>query len=883
MHRRTLRRAPVTLVPRILLGVVALPVFAAPANPPPPPVRAVFERHCFDCHDADMKKGGLDLTALSFEPADAANFAQWVKIHDRVRAGEMPPKDEPRPPADALRAFVSGLEVPLLAADRARIAEAGRTTMRRLNRYEYENTLRDLFAAPWLQVKDILPEDGEAHRFNKVSEALDVSYVQMARYLVTAETAMRRVLAPRVARPETRTVRYYARTQRDFVSRINIRGPLNRRVWPLLDHTVQEDIIARERELSVSDADPAQREREAMALVISTYQPTSIQFTAFHAPVSGRYRLRLSAYSVWMSPDYKTASAGRRPEPVSLYAITPPRNLRKLGSVDVNPEDTTPKEIEVLLLAGESIRPDAARLFRSWPPDHKNPLETPEGMPAVAFRWLEVEGPLIDEWPSPGHRLLFGDLPLKETVVPVPDDPKRQPVGEGSLNMLRRLPPMPSVPPKITVEAISRNPREDAARLLDAFLACTYRRPAAPADRVRFLDVIHRSLEAGDTFTDAMLAGYAAVLSSPGFLYLEEKPGALDDVALATRLAYFLTNSEADAELLAAAHHGELKSKDGMRQQADRLLGDLRSRRFVDAFLDYWLDLRQLNSTSPDATLYPDYQLDDLLLESSVDETRAFFTELLRADAGVRNFVASDFAMLNERLATLYDLPNVPGSAIRRVALPPDSVRGGLLTQAAILKITANGTTTSPVLRGVWIMERILGRRPPPPPPNLPAVEPDTRGATTIREQLAKHRTQEACSTCHAKIDPPGLALENFDVMGAWRTRYRSLGDGEPVPGIGHNSQRFTFKLAQPVDASGETADGRTFRDIRELKQLLLTDEEQLARNFVTQLAIYATGAPPRFSDRPAIEALLAHSRASGFGVRTLIHELIQSDLFRHK
>ena len=857
---------------------------AAPPRPSPPAAaRAFIEKHCLGCHDTGTRKGGFDLETFAFEPGERRVFDQWVKVHDRVRDGEMPPKEEPRPEAAELRGFLDALAAPMIAADRAQQAVDGRTLWRRLNRYEYENTLRDLFDAPWLQIRDMLLEDGEAHRFNKVSEALDISHVQVARYLSTAEAVMRRVLAPQVERPEARTTRYYARVQRDFVSRINIRGPLNRRVWPLLDHAVQQEVIARDGQLTAGDADPATREREAMALVISTYQPTSIQFTAFRAPVSGRYRLRLSAYSVWMSPDYQTASRGRRSEPVSLYAITPPRNLRKLGAVDVDPEDSSPEEMEVYLLAGESIRPDAARLFRSWPPDHKNPLETSEGMPAVAFRWLEVEGPLIDEWPSAGHRLLFADLPLKQTTIAVVDDPKRQPAGEGMLNTLRRLPPLPPLPAKVTVEAVSETPSADAARLLQRFVARAYRRPATPADDARFRGIVEGALKAGDAFTDAMLAGYSAVLSSPGFLFLDEKPGRLDAGALATRLSYFLANSAPDPELRRIAARGELGRPEILRAQTERLLNAPAARRFVDAFLDYWLDLRKMSATSPDATLYPDYQLDDLLLESAAEEPQLFFAELLRRDAGVRHVVASDFAMLNERLATHYEIPGVRGVAFRAVPLPPDGVRGGLLTQAAVLKVTANGTTTSPVLRGAWIMERIIGRPPPPPPPNLPAVEPDTRGATTIREQLAKHRTQETCSACHARIDPPGLALENFDVMGAWRTRYRSLGEGEPVIGIGHHSQRFTFKLAQPVDASGSLADGRAFRDIRELRQLLLTDEEQLARNLVTQLAIYATGAAPRFADRPVIEAILGRSRASGFGVRTLIHELIQSELFQNK
>ncbi len=239
--------------------------------------------------------------------------------------------------------------------------------------------------------------------------------------------------------------------------------------------------------------------------------------------------------------------------------------------------------------------------------------------------------------------------------------------------------------------------------------------------------------------------------------------------------------------------------------------------------------------------------------------------------------------MLNERLADHYDLPSVHGVAIRRTPLPADSVRGGLLTQASILKVTANGTTTSPVLRGAWIMERILGQKPPPPPPNLPAVEPDIRGAVTIRQQLEKHRTLESCNTCHMKMDPPGFALENFDVMGGWRERYRSESGGELAQGLAKSGQKFAFHHALPVDATGELPDGRRFKDIREFKQLLLTNEKQLARNLANQLTIYATGAPVRFSDRPQIEQVLERAGSSHYGVRSLIHELIQSELFLNK
>ena len=294
------------------------------------------------------------------------------------------------------------------------------------------------------------------------------------------------------------------------------------------------------------------------------------------------------------------------------------------------------------------------------------------------------------------------------------------------------------------MDVVSKDPRSGCERLLRNFVQRAYRRPVAEAEEQRFLPVIEQVRKTGGSFADAMIAGYTAVLCSPEFVCLEEKPGPLDDYALASRLAFFLWNSAPDDELRAVAASGSLREPAVLRAQTERLLDDPKSRRFVDAFLDYWLDLRKMVATAPDAALYPDYYLDDLLTESALEETQRFFAELLRRDLPARNVVASDFAMLNERLAAHYGLPPVEGVALRPVALPADSLRGGLMTQASVLKVTANGTTTSPVLRGAWIMERILGLPPPPPPASVPAVEPDTRGATTIREQLDKHRTRKA-------------------------------------------------------------------------------------------------------------------------------------------
>ena len=844
-----------------ILGFAGLQTGAGPADP----VREFILKYCSDCHDSEVSKGELNLIDLTFDPGASENFATWVKVHDRVVKREMPPEKKSRPDPADLSAFRNALASELQTADSARVAKEGRASNRRLNRYEYEETLRDLLALPYLEVKAFLPEDREAYGFNKIGDALDVSFVQMSRTLTAAEFALREAMAPQTEPPERKITRFYTWEQGEFFGKIDLEGPLVRRTFPLIGLELQRDVMAQKNRPMPHTTDPERRERESIAVVVSTYEPTEIRFGGFRAPVSGRYRLKFSAYSIWLSADFKQSSQAHRSEPVTIYAETPPRSLRKLGNFDVGP-DPTVNELDVWLLSGETIRPDAARFFRSRPPNHKNPLAGPDGMPGLAFQWMEVDGPVFDQWPPSSHRLLFGNLPL----INRPEAPQKN-------SRRRRMRPPPGV------EVISQDPLKDAKSLLRDFMDHVYRSPVRDEEIERFLGVVRHALESGYNFTDAMIAAYTGVLSSPAFLYFEEDPGKLQDLALAERLSYFLWNSCPDEELLQLARLGTLHESDTLRRQTDRMLNDPRSRRFIDGFLDYWLDLRLIEGTSPDEELYPDYQLDDLLVESMIGETQLFFEEMVRNNLGTANLVNSEFAILNERLATHYGIAGVEGVGLKRVPLPGDSVRGGLLTQASVLKVTANGTSTSPVKRGAWIMTRLLGKRPPPPPPGVPAVEPDIRGAATIREQLAKHRSQETCNACHRHIDPAGFALESFDVMGAWRDRYRSVGEGDPVKGIGHNGNYFHFSLGPTVDPSGELPGGETFVDVRQLKHLLLEKDEDLARNLTRQLVIYATGAPIGFSDRAIIEKILARTQPDGYGVRNLIHEIVQSDLFLNK
>ena len=320
----------------------------------------------------------------------------------------------------------------------------------------------------------------------------------------------------------------------------------------------------------------------------------------------------------------------------------------------------------------------------------------------------------------------------------------------------------------------STSPKEDIERIVGDFVARAFRRPVGDELVQPFVDLALARLDAGNSFEESVRAGVTAVLCSPHFLLLNKEP-EVDNFALASRLSYFLWSSMPDEELLSLASEGKLSDPVVRKAQVARMLGDPRIDRFVENFTGQWLDLRDIEFTTPDAKLYPEF--DELLLRSMLAETHGFFRHILNENLSVLNFVDSDFACLNQRLADHYYLPRLRGhEEFRIVNLPEDSIRGGVLAQGSVLKVTANGTSTSPVLRGLWVLENILGRPSLPPPPGVPAVEPDIRGATTIREQLAKHREDENCARCHARIDPPGFALEEFNAIGGVRDWYRTVG-----------------------------------------------------------------------------------------------------------
>ncbi len=562
---------------------------------------------------------------------------------------------------------------------------------------------------------------------------------------------------------------------------------------------------------------------------------SSSDLRQFKAPAPGRYRFRVAA----------SAHNSETPLPLALLLgnfVVSGNYTRHLGYFDASPGKPTVIEFEERLSAkNDTIKVTPVALPYVYL-NHKNMPEYPG--PGLKIHWMEVEGPFAEAWPTESFRRVFGDA-----------DPK-----------LGKL--------------------VDAEKLLSALLPRAFRRPVTEDEAKPFVALVAQSLEMGQPFEASLRAGYKAVLSSPKFLFLREPTGPLDDHALASRLSYFLWSTTPDEPLLALAAKGELRKPDVLRAQVERMLKHPKARAFTENFTGQWLSLRDIAATTPDKALYPEWE--EMLQWSAVRETHLFFEELLNQNLSVRNFIDSDFAMLNGRLAKHYGITNVHGVAFRKVALKPEQHRGGVLTHASVLKVTANGTTTSPVLRGVWVLDHILGRPVPPPPPNVPAVEPDIRGATTIRDQLAKHRATENCAGCHARIDPPGFALENYDVIGGWRERYRIVTDqknrvNNRTGPLGKYLKGYEFGLGLRVDPGDELPDGRKFADLVEFKKLLLTDPEQIARCLTEKLVTYATGQPVGFSDHAAVGRILTESKGSDYGLRSLVHAVVGSELFRNK
>ncbi len=771
-----------------LLAVCAVSCGSSQAGSP---VAGFLDHHCVECHDADVKKGGLDLTALAFDLDDAARFKQWQHIFERVRDGEMPPKKKPQPAKADAAAFLASLKAPLLKADAADIAANGRVRSRRLTRTEYEHTLHDLLGID-IPLRDLLPEDRASHGFETVAEGQQLSQHQLARYLDVADIALTNAFSRALEGDESFAKHYEPKVLSKF-TRGNYRGP---------------DF----------------RDGKSIAW------PIGLQFfgrmNATAVPADGWYRITLrGVHAINPGDDGAVWGALRSGICYSnapmLYMIglveatSTPRDLvfeawtQKDHMLELRPQDATLKRAQSGAKGGNVsfIGRDLAK----------------QGYEAIAHRGIDI----TRIHPNADHAAV-----------------KKKLFGEADVKTLNAA----------AVE-----------KLVTRFATRAFRRPVTEEQSAPYREMARQVLAEGEKPADALRIACRAMLCSPRFLTFIEAPGALDDHAIASRLSYALWVSMPDHALTKLADENKLRDPAVLAQQVDRMLADAKSKRFINSFTDQWLKLNQIDFTSPDTRLYRDF--DPVVQESMLQETRAYISEMVRGDLGISHLVDSDFAFVNGRIARHYrdDLKTTPGGGLQKVALDPKARRGGLVTQGAILKVTADGTSTSPVVRGVFINERILGEHIPPPPPGIPAIEPDIRGAISIRDQLDKHRNSESCAACHQLIDPPGFALENYDPVGIWRERYGKGGEGVKV------------------NPAGTTPDGSTFGNLFDWQKIYAKRTDQLARGYATQFLTYATGAPPRFSNEGTLDEIIADVRKAGHGMRAIIREAVLSDMFLHK
>lgn len=740
-------------------------------------IETFLETNCFECHDEDVTKGGLNLYEL--DPKSISGLGpvdRWTHIFDRVKNGEMPPeKKRGNLSAKSIDSFLLALTPRLDKADR----ELREVVQRRLNRFEFEHTMHDLLGID-LELKQHLPPDQKEGGFDNNGAALAISSELIVSYLKTARLALDAALMAG-PRPETDTI------VNDLVEEPK---PYFGKQYEYFDGFVFAYLTDKQ-----------------------SYSKISTRRTKLIEP--GRYRFRFSA----------VARNTEKKEVFSVMKSGPKTADEVLGYFEVGTQPQT-FEIETRIAESESIQFFALGLT-TW-------AKAPEadGFPAIGFKEVEITGPLAEQWPPQSHLDLVGNVDLSTLS------------DEQAGSILRKL-------------AIG-----------------AFRRPVTDPELSRYVALFEKQKESGLSPKESLRTAMEAIICSTNCLSLSETSGGspISDYELASRLSYFIWSSSPDKQLLALAESDSLGAPGKIEQELERLLNNSKSERFIKHFTGQWLGLRDITETSPDSNLYKHF--DELLQAAMVEESESFFRKVLHDDLPVRNFLDSDFIMANERLADHYGIPGVTGLAMRPVTLPPDSVRGGLLTQAGILKVTANGTNTSPVLRGVWVLENILGQHVPPPPANIAGIEPDIREATTVREQLDLHRNSESCRSCHQYIDPPGFALESFDPIGGFRENYLQF---IPTPGKSWGK----VIQAKEVDASGELSTGEPFQNIREFKALLLKDEERFIRCLTDRLITYGLGRELGFSDRDAVDDIVEQAQSKGAGFKTLLKLIVESELFR--
>lgn len=782
-----------------------------------------LERHCIRCHGAEKVEGDLRIDSLSRDFGAGTDSHHWAEALDKLNSGEMPPETEPQPGVDEIAEFVSSLNALLREGRAARMARRPAVSHYRLSRREYQNTVYDLLGVRYDPAKPgELNEDTLWHGYERIGAQLSLSPSHVDRYYQAAETVLERafpatVSESRLVRKTAAELRYSGgKDQQAALDRFGIKRPLRYLLFP---------------------------GRVGNALASNWFGRTGPEH-------SGLYKMRLQASGI-RPPGGQPAhlSIGRRTSEETVdglieFDITAPEDSPQVYEFEVFLE--MPTSLDFAVVATDIVDRRGGAAFRNalasrggyiFTHSSETLLLNPNApqmfdgagngiFSTVILDWIEWEGPLVTE-----H-----ERSLRDGVLP-PDD--------------------------ASAEVVTESLRQFAER--------AWRRPVKLEELENYLKTYRLEREAGESRADAFRITLQSLLTSRHFIYLVEgDPTArkeLTDWEIASRLSYFLWSSMPDDALFAAVRSGPLRDA-RLTQQVDRMLSDARINRFIDDFSRQWLQLHRVGMFPPDRKLYPKY--DDWLEASMRQEPVEYFRRMLSENLPLEQFLHSDWTVANARLCDFYGFPEPQTEGFQLVSLPPEDHRGGLLTMGAVLGLTSDGTRHRPVHRGVWLSEAIFNRSPPSPPANVDPIEPvpPQGDKITIRQRMEAHAQNASCAACHRRIDPLGLAFDQYDAIGQRRTR-------EHVPtGVGEDPL---------VDASGVLSDGRAFKDSDEFKQLLLQDREQVARAFIEHLCTYALRRVLTVDDRDGIEAIVKQVSGREYRVRDILHAVAVSDLIRKR
>ncbi|MDA9777918.1 DUF1592 domain-containing protein [Rubripirellula sp.] len=900
-----------TLAACMIVCVLSQTILAA--QPPvqlPKKHREVFRSYCLPCHDSETREGSVDLDSLPFRIDNVEQAEGWQKILNVVNAGEMPPKDAEPIANDAKADFLDDLSQTLLAA-RKRLADSGgNIVMRRLNRREFGRTLANLTGS--LVDTSALPPDRSAGTFDTVGASQFISSDQFEQYLQLGRKAIDEAFErQRVEGLPTRIFRLEPEETVNLQSLASLRqlkethdrflrwkakvdtaasAPENQEIMdailrenPRLDLTAWPEASAflfyREASRLVGAPDPKdfgfKDDNDAVFSFQGGYsrkynyikhyselphsdrgtylkltwgiQRIDISPSPNNLP-PGKYKMRIRAGVVDDSANHRHfieighpqrvngVPAGFASLPLSCHQVTGSIQKPSVIEVELNVGLGTPKEFAIQ----ERQPTDGKELRDAYNRDKKeNGYGTP---PAIWIDWIELEGPFIaSDEPSPLQQILV----------------KNETVG-------------------------GQSDRQRATQILTEFAKVAFRHRMPNLEFIEKLVSLHEVRQAaGDSFDVAIRTPLSVILASPGFLYLNE-PGEvgerrrLNDRELAIRLAYFLWSEPPDRELYQLAQQGQLSQREVLDQQVRRMIVDRRCDAFVSGFVHQWLDMQRLDLFQFDARQYRDF--DENTRAAAREEVYQTFAHLLRdpIDGRLGNLLDGDFVFINGLMANYYGIEGVRGDRFRKVRLPGDSPRGGLLGMAAIHAMGSDGVVSSPVERGAWVLRYLLNDPPPPAPPNVPQITRLEGEILTSRDRLLAHQQEPQCASCHRKIDPIGFGLENFNATGKWRTQDSYQKKDERGRGVGK-------RLTWTIDAAGKFHQGEAWSDFYELRKLVATKESDFARGFTEHLISYALGRPFGFTDQPLADAIVDSAEDSQYSISDIIRQLVQSDEFQSK